>query len=99
MSHLSNALHPILNQIFVFRTTSLRVNVAAVFILRVTVLITITTAILILRRPDQAFHPALYSEEGPYVLLSYAECGVCALWQTVYGHILLLPQPFFLSCL
>jgi hypothetical protein len=93
----SNVLHPALKQVFVSRTMSWRVNASALFIVRVIGLITITIAILIWRRPDQAFHPALWTEEGSYILSSYAECGACALWQTVNGHILLVPKLLLLS--
>jgi len=76
---------------------SWRVNASDLFIVRVIGLITITIAVLIWRRPDQAFDPAFWSEEGADVLSSYAECGACALWQTVNGHILLVPKLLLLS--
>jgi hypothetical protein len=98
MSYIEiDALHPALKQVFVSRTMSWRVNASALLIVRVIGLITITIAVLIWRRPDQAFHPSLWSEEGPEVLLSYAECGLCALWRTVNGHVLLIPKLLLLS--
>jgi hypothetical protein len=83
----SNALYPESNR----GTLPLRVNASAVFISRVISLISIATAILIWRRPDQALNPALWLEESQ-VLLSYAQCGACALWRTINGHILLVPK-------
>jgi len=72
------------------RSADFRISIPIVS--KIALLVAATIAICFLRRPDQLTDPAIWIEDGTYILKAYAERGLRSFFEPVAGYYIVVPK-------